>query len=186
MWSPLNIFKVLFQKAKETTIARTASKQAKIAKFRTDIVYSSAKSEKNVLEELKKKVYAQDKKSIKQLLILLDNIDAEKTSVKNGVLSLRTRIGNIRLNKMQKNLITPLIRQINNLEKNYDRIIIELKNDVEVIKASIKDNDFQWAEQKINNAINKQVELDNMIDQITQKRVEINGILNQTPLGTSP
>ena len=186
MWSPLNIFKTLFQKSKETTIARTASKQAKIAKFKTDIVYSSTKSEKNVLEELKKRVYTQDKKSINQLLNSLNNIDEEKASLKREILSLKAMISSARLNRTQKKLIKPLIKKINQLEKDYDTIVKELKNDVEVIKASIKDNDFQWAEQKINNAMDKQVEVDNVIDKIKQKRVEINGILNITPLSTSP
>ncbi|MEK6933079.1 MAG: hypothetical protein AABW56_04790 [Nanoarchaeota archaeon] len=167
--------------------ARSATSSSKISDLKMGNYVDSAKREASVLKTLKKNIYLQDQTAIQNSLNLFDNLGQEQEMLNTEVAQLISRISNpgVRLSKRDKDVLNKLKKEIIVSKKAYDGLVEQNRNHIERIKASIKDNDFGYAEMQINQALRLRQSLNNSIKILGQKKQQVDRILERvmTPAG---
>jgi hypothetical protein len=163
--------------AAERYKSKQTSKEAKGAYFKTVSAYETAKQERNILKDLKDKVYNKDTKAIRNLLILFDNLTNKQSSINDQVNRILNRISSHEVPRGNKQRIDTLVKEIRNLEKGFESKVKEIRNAVEQVKAAIKTNEFATAASNINKALNLEQELESITKTIARNEDEINNIL---------
>ncbi|MEK6835335.1 MAG: hypothetical protein AABX61_03675 [Nanoarchaeota archaeon] len=135
------------------TEERTQEVESQIYNIRTMNAFDSVQREESVLNNLKKEVYNQDQTKIKELLVLFDNLSSQQMDVGKKIAEIKTRLSSNNVKKGYKKRISSLIKKLENAGKTYDNLASQSRNSIERIKASIKANDFQFAEALINKAL---------------------------------
>ncbi len=167
------------QRKLEKTRAKTSQMQSGIHKFQTATLYDTASMEYEVLKKLKESVYNQDETRISSLLQLYDGLDSEQQGVNERISNLVNNIKNpfFRLSPKKKKDLDKLKNQLIKLKNIYDGLVESIRDQIERIKASIKANDFIFAEQQINAAIKLEQNLKNLSTQLRNKDTQIGRLL---------
>jgi hypothetical protein len=156
----------------ENTQEKISQMRSKMEELKVLNVFDTVQRESSLLINLKDSIYNQDQKRIKNLIELFDQLDSQQLEIVKKVNQIKKKISETGVQKGKKQSVNNLIKRLETAAKNFDEFVKENRTSIEKIKRSIKDNDFDFAERLINDAINREQDL-------RKKAIEIENLENQ-------
>lgn len=153
---------------------RTSQMISDIGRFEASSARDTAEREASVLKNLKDSVYNQDQKRIKSLIDLFDQLDSQQLEMVDRTNQIKQRISMHGVAKGNKKAVNGLVKKLEKSAKEFDDFVKKNRERIEQIKASVKSNDFQFAEMLINQAIESGQDLKKKVMEVEQLEKQIN------------
>ena len=169
---------------REGTEDNISQMQLDIRKYGTKNAMDTAEREASVLKSLKDGVYKQDEKKIKSLIQLFNQLDTQQLEMAGRVDQIKQGVSMMGVARGRGKAVGGLIKRLKTVAKNFDGIVKQNRANIENINASIKSNDFQFAEMLINKAIESAQDLKKKAMEAEQLEKQINRNLMDTATTT--